>query len=67
MTNDYRTTAEMEQAHSGLRAQAIRFRITRLLEGEEAARGQLSADEAGRVACWHRLQAAEGAGLRAVA
>ncbi len=64
---DYRTTADMAAAHPLLQGQAIQFRVTRLLEGDEAARERLGPDRAALVDQWHHLQALEGQGLRAVA
>ncbi len=65
-TTDFRTVAKMAEPHPLLLGDAARFRVTRLLEGEEAARAQLRPDSAALVDQWHRLQALEGAKLHVV-
>lgn len=59
--DSYSSTTEMTNAHPAIRHEAIRFRIARLLEGEEAARAHLRPLQAALVDQWHNLQSREAA------
>lgn len=60
-TSTFDTTAEMAQANPKLRVNAIRYRLTRLLEGEEAARTNAGPAQCTLIDQWHTLQASEAA------
>lgn len=56
---DYRTTTAMLADHPDVRVTAVRFRVRRLVQGEDAATAELGADLSALVEQWHRLQARE--------
>lgn len=58
-TSTYQTTAEMALANPKLRVDAIRYRLARLLEGEEAARTQAGPAKCALIDQWHALEASE--------
>lgn len=60
----HHSTTQMASVYPTLHSDAVRFRVARLLDGEEEAHSELSPARAALVAQWHLLQALEGQGPR---
>ncbi len=56
---NYESTTSMASAHPTIHREAVRFRVTRLIEGEAEACRQLGFDRVALVNRWHLLQARE--------